>query len=101
MMRLDHTLNYIETTGINSKLALAPNYHGLDADAFKARACGAVNAFTGRTWASGDWNAMRVAENLAAFLYSDENNFTVQAEQLRQRAVVLFDILNPKPCWRN
>ena len=92
---------YIETTGILEKLDLPVNYHGLDVHAFKALACGAINAFTKRTWASGDFLAMRTAEYLAASLYSKENNFLDQAEHLRERAVILFDLLNSKPQWRN
>ena len=96
-----HTVTYIDTTGVLEKLDLPVNYHGLDATAFLARACGAINKFTGQTWVSGDFLAMRTAEYLGASLYAYANNFTEQAEQLRQRAVVLFDLLCSKPHWRN
>jgi len=95
------TQTFIDTTGILEKLDYPVNYNGPDIHAFRGRVCGAINYFTGRTWASGDFLAMRTAEYLTASLYAYQNNFPAQAEKLRKRAVTLFDLLNPKPSWRN
>lgn len=92
---------YIDTTGILEKLDYPVNHNGLDAEAFQGRACGAVNYITQHVWASGDFLAMRTAEYLAASLYADQNNFTAQAENLKHRTLILLDLLNPKPQWRN
>ena len=91
---------YITNSGIAGKLDWPVRWNGFDMVTFRAAACRVVNLFTGRTWVSGDFLAARTAEYVAASEFAARNGHRVQAESLGQRALILLDLIDNKPGWR-
>ncbi len=90
---------YVEATGTLEKLDVPILPNGFTVHVFLEKACALVDEETSTAWVSGDFVAMRAAEYVAAGLFADANyGMSETGRQMRARACVLLNILDPKWC---
>lgn len=95
------SLVYISASGVLEQIP-SPLKPTIGLDWIVADTCRALNELTDTAWASGDSQAMRIAEKIAAVVALNSTyGVSMAAETLLHQASSLVTLLKLAPSWRD